>query len=140
MDMKILAVVAVLVTLVGLAVAMPSIYSGVGNMTGHNWNATWHMKMTRNFNRPRFNITAMQDFGQALISGNYSAAQQLNAEYGLGGPIFSRLNETTFGQLSQIFQLRGELNQELGNSTGGLRPFMRPFMARHMRHIQNSSG
>ena len=139
MDLKILAVVAVLVSLVGLAVAMPSIYNGVGNMTGHDWNATWHM--ARNSTRPGFNVTAIQDFNQALISGNYSEAQQLNTEYGVGGPIFSRLNETTFDQLSQMLQLRNELRQELGNSTAG---FVRPIMARHggmMRHhIQNVSG
>jgi hypothetical protein len=132
MDLKILAVAVVLIAFVGIAMAMPGFYNGFGKMAGRG---NWSLNTTRHFTV--FNATATQEFVQALMSGNYSQARQLHTEYGLGGMIFDKLNETTFAQYSQIYQLRGELRQELGqNST--VRPFMgrRPF--RHgIRKIQN---
>jgi hypothetical protein len=63
---------------------------------------------------PRMNETLMQEFRGAISSGDYDAAMQLHEEYGFGGQMFERLNETTFGQLSQIHNMRTQLMQELG--------------------------
>ena len=146
MDLKILAVVAVLVTLVGLAVAMPSIYNGYMNATWHgNWsrNVTAHrpnmMGSRCNMTNSTFNATGIQEFKQAVMDGNYSEARQLHSEYGLGGRMFGCLNESTFAQYSQIMKLGSDLRRELGmNDTVGLGQFNKWHGIHHP--TQNGSG
>jgi len=65
-----------------------------------------------NTNMP--NATDIANFKQAVVSSDFQTAKTLNQEYGLGGPIFSKLNETTFQTYAQIQTLRTELMKELG--------------------------
>ena len=65
-----------------------------------------------------FNSTQVKEFESAVLSGDYATASQLHAQYGLGGPIFDRLNETTFAKFSQIRNLQHELAQALGMGSG----------------------
>jgi len=91
------------------------------------------------------NMTAMKEakdkFDQAVLSGDYPAAKNLSATYGFGGPIFGKLNSTTFAKYSQIANLESQLRQELGlNGTVTAMPvgmgqgkFMQGFMeGRHL--------
>lgn len=58
--------------------------------------------------------TGYRQFVQAVSNNDYQTAEQLHNEYGFGGKLFDKLNETTFSQLSQIYTLSTELRQELG--------------------------
>jgi hypothetical protein len=61
------------------------------------------------------NYTAgYQQFIKAVTSNDYQTAEQLHKEYGFGGKLFDKLNETTFSKYSQIYTLSTELRQELG--------------------------
>lgn len=107
--------------------------NGSGGMGGLRFNAswqngtTWHGQgMGANFTRA--NSTQLDEFRQAVSSGGFAAASQLNSQYGLGSPLFGRLNETTFAKYSQIFNLQselrnmtGELRNELGIPQKGMR-------------------
>ncbi len=67
----------------------------------------------------------MKQFEQAVLADDYSAAKSLNTQYGVGGPMFGKLNETTFATFSQIAVLESQLRQELGmNATGMMPPLM----------------
>jgi len=89
-------------------------WEGEGNMT--NWTA---QEMPGRGANGTFNETAMKDFDAAVLAGDYTAASSLHQAYGMGGPIFGKLNATTFAQYSQIQNLQHELAKELGlNSTG----------------------
>ena len=62
------------------------------------------------------NATQLQSFRQAVASGDYQSALQLHETYGLGGPIFGKLNSTTFEAYSHIYNLQ----EQLRNATSGL--------------------
>jgi hypothetical protein len=77
------------------------------------------------------NITSEQigEFRSAILSGDWETAKKLHSEYGLGGPIFDRLNSSTFATFSQIANMRKQaadlqikLNQDLGigNQAAGI--------------------
>lgn len=76
-----------------------------GNFTGKQFG--------RGLNQ-RPNFTQMDDFENAIEKADYETAKQLHEEYGLGGPLFEKLNETTFAKYAQIRKLNTELMQELG--------------------------
>lgn len=136
MDMKIAgAVLAIaLLAFVGVGFAT-NWYHGIGNGHAANQNGTWQRGpwqgngtgpgLAPRFNATaKFNSTELRQFQQAIASGDYQAAMQLHNEYGFGGPVFDKLNETTFGQYSQIYNLANELRQELGmNGTGAMPGF-----------------
>jgi len=110
MDLKIMAfaLLAVSLALVGVAFAMPGLHAMMGNWPGAgrnlSWqNATWHA-----------NATEMGQFRAAVMAGDYAAAKRLHDGYGLGGGLFGRLNETTFAQYSQIYNMSAALEKELG--------------------------
>ena len=158
MDRRIMFVVlgVAALALAGLAFAA----GGQGwNATGfdpQNWNGTVQghrmmrshgsenatgSGMMRGNGTQALNMTAraeeMKQFKQAVLSDDYATAKQINTEYGVGGPIFGKLNETTFAKFSQIANLESQLRQELGlNATGtppmmggfGAKPFARGFM------------
>ncbi len=120
MDGKIIAGVLVLALLafVGVAYAFPGWYHGmIQNQTNTTWQGMRNMSM-------HFNAPEMQAFNKAVESGDYQTAQQLHQEYGFGGPIFDKLNETTFAQYSQIRNLQNQLAIELGlnGSMMGMNP------------------
>lgn len=101
MDLKI-SVAALLLLIAGIGIAYAQ------------WN---HMKfMGRgNCSVTNINYTAeYQQFIQAIESGNYATAEQLHQQYGFGGKLFDKLNETTFAKYSQIYALTTELREELG--------------------------
>ena len=86
---------------------------------GNGSNGTAPTGFGRNADNGTFNETALQDFDNAVLAGDYTSALQLHGTYGFGGPIFDRLNSTTFAKLSQIQNLQHELAKELGlNNTG----------------------
>ncbi len=144
MDYKLFAVVAIAFTVIaGMAFAAPGWYGdnfrmqgGTGNWTRNpSWNyAGYHngarfanganstFKGPRGFGRglnATFNSTAARDFQAAVESGDYATASSLHSQYGFGGPIFGKLNETTFAMYSSIASLTSQLRAELGlNSTG----------------------
>ncbi len=60
------------------------------------------------------NATEISDFQQAVLNGDYQTAEQLHTQYGLGGPLFGKLNETTFADYSDMSNLALKLDQELG--------------------------
>ena len=111
MDKLLAAGLVIALVLAGAAYAMPMWYHGwmVQNGTNMSWrNATGRM-----------NLTDLAQFRQALLSGDWQTAESLHAQFGFGGPFFDRLNQTTFGQYSQILNLSMQLREELGmgNST-----------------------
>ncbi|MEM3555121.1 MAG: hypothetical protein QXF56_00120 [Candidatus Micrarchaeia archaeon] len=61
-----------------------------------------------------FNETAFQQFIQAISENDYETAMELHREYGFGGRLFDKLNETTFAKYSKIYTLNMELMEELG--------------------------
>jgi len=63
---------------------------------------------------PRFNATEHEAFEAAVESGDFAAAAKLHEEYGFGGQMFEKLNETTFAKFSQVHKLQSELATELG--------------------------
>ncbi|MFA6531201.1 MAG: hypothetical protein WCT31_05705, partial [Candidatus Micrarchaeia archaeon] len=64
--------------------------------------------------RQTMNSTEFKQFERAVDAGDYQTAKELHEEYGLGGAIFDRLNETTFPDYSQIHILSKKLKSELG--------------------------
>lgn len=153
MDMKILAAAfaATLLVFAGVAFAMPGwdkwngandaaqgrLGRGAWQLNGTSepmpvppWqNGTWHAG-----NYSQFNSTQLEKFRSAVESGDFSAAKQLHDEYGFGGMLFGKLDETTFAKYSRIYQLQSELrnmtsalHQELGLK-GGMGPRGRAFM------------
>ena len=89
-------------------------------------NSTWKNKIMRGVAQngsQAFNQSHMSDFASAVESGDFAKAKQLNGEYGLGGTLFSRLNESTFKTYSEMFSLQSQLRNiterlrtELGQS------------------------
>jgi len=67
---------------------------------------------------PALNATevaaAMAQFRSAVGAGDFETAASLHAQYGFGGPLFGRLNATTFATFSHIAQLEETLRSELG--------------------------
>ncbi|MGV8176659.1 MAG: hypothetical protein ACP5NX_02590, partial [Candidatus Bilamarchaeaceae archaeon] len=63
---------------------------------------------------PDANHTRMSEFENAVEAGDFQTAKRLHAEYGVGGPFFDKLNETTFVKYSQIHAMTKELMSELG--------------------------
>ncbi|MFA5106616.1 MAG: hypothetical protein WC506_06685 [Candidatus Micrarchaeia archaeon] len=83
-----------------------------------SFNGTRGLMRGREAMNGTFNSTAMEEFQNAVLSGDYAAASSLHSEYGFGGPMFGKLNETTFATYSQIAVLSRQLHEELGlNST-----------------------
>jgi hypothetical protein len=150
MEMKILAaaLAIALVAFVGVGFAMPGWagFAGWGMMNGPAQNGSWqwgnaslngtmHGGGNGTFGmrgrgmglNQTFNSTQVQEFDSAVASGDYATAKQLHDDYGIGGSLFGKLNETTFPQYSQIYNLQsqltnltGQLRQELG--FGGKQP------------------
>ncbi len=99
------------------------------------------------------NAAAFSSFNSAVLSGDFATAQQLHNEYGFGGPIYGKLNATTFAQVSQIANLEQQagniekqLRQELGiNGTalgmmGGFGPMPGGSGSMPMKGMQISRG
>ncbi len=137
MEKKILAAASaiILFVLAGLVFAMPGWQKwGEGAQNG-TWPAPpWQNKTWQAGNYSQFNSTQVREFRSSVESGDFATAKQLHNKYGFGGPLFGRLNESTFAQYSQIFQLRsqlqnltGALHQELG-LTGAMGHRGRAFM------------
>jgi hypothetical protein len=61
----------------------------------------------------------MQQFLQVVQNGDYGAAKSLHAQYGFGGALFGKLNQTTFGVYSQIYNLQSSLLSALGLGNKG---------------------
>ena len=53
-------------------------------------------------------------FENAVLGGDYDTAKSLDEKYHFGGPLFGKLNQTTFSTYSQIAKLRQQLMAELG--------------------------
>jgi len=78
-------------------------------------------------NYTKANATQMDAFKSAVASGDYATSLSLHNTYGLGGPMFSQLNETTFAKYSNVYNLQTQLadaakefRQSLGqNETAG---------------------
>ena len=114
---------------------------GHGMMRGFDWNEThaqlpegWNgTRMMRGFDgngtrmapqgnescagrgtMPRFNSTEQKAFEAAVDSGDFTAAAKLHEEYGFGGPMFEKLNATTFARFSQVHRLQSGLMADLG--------------------------
>jgi hypothetical protein len=105
MDMKIfLALLATgLIAIAGIAYAVPGMQlwlNGMGEMRPNGTDGN---------NSSAFNSTAFQQFQSAVESGDYQGAKSLHGQYGFGGKLFGRLNESTFADYSSVFQLRREL-------------------------------
>jgi hypothetical protein len=144
MDLKIIAIVLLAsLAFAGAVFAVPGLHAGLDNWLGRNasMNGTWHGcgPMQNGSNMPcgfgpgngslhnaawfgrgsgnapvRANATEISAFRQAVLDNDYQAAKQLHDEYGLGGPFFERLNETTFADYSEMSNLANKLRQELG--------------------------
>ncbi|MFA6328548.1 MAG: hypothetical protein WCY41_03815 [Candidatus Micrarchaeia archaeon] len=118
--------------------ASPGNDSCGGHAPPEGWNATAEGRARENDGermappnrtsvKGRLNMTEMAEankkFEQAVLSEDYSTAKSLGGEYGFGGPMFPKLNATTFAKYSQIANLESQLKQELGmNATGMLAP------------------
>jgi len=89
---------------------------------------------------PRFNSTEQKAFEAAVESGDFAAATKLHGEYGFGGPMFEKLNATTFAKFSQVHKLQSELMADLGMERGqgmlqgGMRPDGGDGFGEMMRH------
>ena len=132
MDQKILFVVlgAAALALAGLAFAtggqgMARGWQGDENATGCNMMPEWAgngnetCANAKNLaGMPRFNETAHEEFEAAVESGDFASATKLHEEYGFGGPMFEKLNATTFAKFSQMHRLRSELAADLGMENG----------------------
>ena len=90
------------------------------------------------------NETQIGEFDAAVQSGDFETAKALDNEYHLGGPIFGKLNQTTFATYSQIAVLKRELMIELGlNQTrddGFGAPMMGGMAPPQMWRTGNDSG
>ena len=90
---------------------------GHGMMRGFDGNGTQSQNRT-------VRMEEMKQFEQAVLSDDYSTAKNLSREYGFGGPMLEKLNETTFAKFSQIANLESQLRQELGMNATGMMPPM----------------
>jgi hypothetical protein len=88
---------------------------GVGNATGCGAKPEWAGNGTF---AQRFNSTEQKAFEAAVESGDFAAAAKLHEEYGFGGPMFEKLNATTFAKFSQVHKLQSELMADLGMERG----------------------
>jgi len=135
MDQKIMLVVLGVAALAFASLAFAT--NGQGNAQGWqgNENATgcsMRAEMAGNGNgtcvragEPRVNSTEREAFKTAVETGDFAAATKLHEEYGFGGQVFEKLNETTFAKFSQIANLESQLSQELGlNATGRMPPLL----------------
>ncbi len=116
MDLKIIAIVLVVsLAFAGAVFAVPGLHAGLDGWLGRNAsvNATWHGCGAENATQ-RANATEIGEFRQAVLDGDYQTAKQLHDQYGLGGQLFGRLNETTFADYSGMGKLAAKLRQELG--------------------------
>jgi len=134
--------IVVALAFAGLAYASPGVMKAWQNQGGMPlWNASdaghphWNASLAE---RPRGNMSSaeMEEFWQAVAEGDYAAAKQLHEEYGFGGLLFGRLNETTFAEYSQLFSTRRKLMEELetGHGEQGM------FMEGGMRLQMNGTG
>ena len=152
MDRRIMFVVlgVAALALAGLAFAAGGQGWNAGGIGPQDWNGT-HMKwngtrmMPPNGGNETFrghgmmrgegngtraapaNMTAVKEakdqFDSAVLSDDYATAKNLSEMYGFGGPVFKKLNETTFATVSQIASLDSQLRQQLGlNATGNMPP------------------
>jgi hypothetical protein len=131
MDMKILAAIAAVLVLASAGLAFASSGFNEGRQ-GSGKNETWKGQANRLFGPERNatlrgNSTELAQFRQALQSNDFSAAKQLHNAYGFGGPLFGKLNETTFAKYSEISRLSEELRQELGMKISGPAEFIGDF-------------
>lgn len=130
MDLKIIAVFVAVALATGAIYAVdklsaPQIRTADEFGFGERNGTAKHMGMGR-FN----DTTEHSDFLKAVENGDYSEAKKLHDEYGFGGPIFDKLNETTFAKFAQIQKLQKELATELGFGGNGQMP---PIMGFGMR-------
>lgn len=109
MDGKLLFGVFALVLLAGAVFAASGWQRGAPDLKDGTMNATM-----RTAPLPHANHTQMADFENAVEAGDFQTAKRLHAEYGVGGPFFDKLNETTFVKYSQIRVMTKELMSELG--------------------------
>jgi len=91
--------------------------AGFGMMRGEGVNGTCTRALGAE-GMPRFNETAHEEFEAAVESGDFAAATKLHDEYGFGGPMFEKLNATTFAKFSQVHKLQSELMAGLGMEKG----------------------
>lgn len=130
MDKKILAAAfaATLLVFAGVAFAMPGWQKWDGNAQNGTglvqpcMNGTWEGRGPGQGLALRANLTEQHtQFEDAVEAGDYTAAKGLHEQYGFGGPLFNKLDETTFAKYAQIHKLQQELRQELGlNETMGM--------------------
>ncbi len=125
MDRKLMVagIAVVLLVFGGLAIAVPAMensadmsggYPGPGKPPQPQGNCSGG-----NFTAPDMNFTMpdkaqVEKFGNAVRDGDYNTAKALDDEYHIGGPMFSKLNETTFATYSEIAKLQAQLMSELG--------------------------
>lgn len=130
----------ILIAFAGVGFAMG--FPGIGSWQGNSWqNASWNGTVVGHHHGARqnttsifqngtlqmgrfhrnmmagtsyINSTATQQFQQAIASGDYQTAMQLHTTYGLGGPSFGNLTQTTFGLYSQVYNLVTEINNLTG--------------------------
>ena len=115
-------------------------WQGDGNTTGcgmmrggaGDGNGTFAHAMNKT-GMPRFNSTEQKAFEAAVESGDFAAATKLHGEYGFGGPLLGKLNETTFAKYSQIANLESQLETELGLNATGMMPPMQGKLGFGMR-------
>jgi hypothetical protein len=106
LDMKLFAaVMALSVVLAGAVYAMPGMHGMRGWPRNETSASAFHMR-----NGTFANSTEVQEFGQAVASGDYATAKSLHDSYGLGGPLFDRLDAVTFVEYSQIYNLQAQLH------------------------------
>ncbi|MDD5317724.1 MAG: hypothetical protein PHF51_03235 [Candidatus ainarchaeum sp.] len=147
MDGKLFAAAAAvtLIVFVGAAVAASGLANAGGwramnrmNRTAPDFNATGNgstgwFKGRMGMPPGGFNATGeemgnksleLAQFIEAVEAGDYAAAKSLHGEHGFGGPVFARLNETTFPKYSEVFRLTSELMGELGlTGEPGVHPY-----------------
>jgi len=118
MDMKIIGAVFVVAILAFVGVGYATNwFHGNMNATNQTWSGNMNQTHVRGMppgNFTRANSTTIQQFEQSIKSDDFQTATDLHATYGLGGPMFGKLNSTTFSQYSQIVNLEAQLGQELG--------------------------
>lgn len=135
MDRKIMLAIMTIFLLgcAGVVFSSPDQHKGMMGWE-QNFTAKNHTRMNINSMRQTINSTEFRQFEQAVISEDYQTTKKLQRkisedfarirksgricesddQYGLGGPIFDKLNETTFPDYSQIHILSEKLKSELG--------------------------
>jgi len=95
--------------------------TGFGHGRGFGYNMAVGTLHERGMGFNATNNQTVQEFKAAVQSGDYQTALQLHQQYGIGGPVFDRLNATTFATYSQIYNLQGQvrtLKSQLGQAIG----------------------